>query len=94
MDKLSPPVTVSVTFKAADGSVVPAPEGVSFTSATEGVDTVSFNATPNEDGTYSLTVSPVGVGSDTVSASGLTGSLSVSVTAPPAVSVEFSPASV
>lgn len=94
MDKLSPPVTVSVIFKAADGSVVPAPAGVTFSSSSPGVDSFAFNSTlVNPDGSYNLVVTPGTSGTDSITASGLAGVLSVTVTDPAAVSVEFSPAS-
>lgn len=94
MEKNASPVTVAVTFKAADGSTVAAPAGVTFTSSTPGVDNFSFVSTPNADGSYNLVVAPVADGSDTISVEGLSGSLGVSVTEPAAVAVEFSPTSI
>jgi hypothetical protein len=94
MENLASPVTVAVTFKDAAGNTVAAPAGVTFVSSATGVDTLAFTDTQKSDGTYDLVVSPGTPGTDTVTASGLTGSLSVTVTAAPAVSVEFNPPSV
>jgi len=94
MEKGSPQVTVKVTFTDKDGATTTAPSGVSFTSATTGVDTFVFNSVQNSDGTYDLTVGPVAVGTDTISTEGLTGSLPVAVLPTPAVGVSFSPTSV
>jgi len=73
---------IPVSFVDQIGRTVVAPAGASFSSATPGVDALSFDG-------VNLTVSPVADGADTISISGLSGSLEIEVGAPVATSVVF-----
>lgn len=74
--------SIPVSFVDQIGRPVAAPAGVSFVSSAPGVDSLSFDGA-------NLIVTPVADGSDVISASGLSGSLELTVGAPVASGVVF-----
>lgn len=85
MSKFIPTDAVAVfpvTFVDQIGRSVAAPADITFVSSTVGVDSLSFDGS-------NLTVTPDAAGTDTISASGLTGSQEVEIGAPVATGVVF-----
>jgi hypothetical protein len=81
-----------VSFLDATGKATVIPAGTVINNQSNGtVTTISLDPTVNADGSYTLTVTPVGLGEEVLSVAGLSGSLAFTVVAAPAVSVSFGP---